>query len=68
MLHDSLVKLIKFVKYYIFMDVNKFIVLGETVGRMNLVFIYIRIFLEIIALLLNLNLGVFIISIISWPC
>ncbi len=68
MLHDSLVKLIKFVKYYIFMDVNKFIVLGETVGRMNLVFIYIRIFLEIIALLLNLNLGVFIISIILWPC
>jgi len=67
-LHDSLVKLIKFVKYYIFMDVNKFIVLGETVGRMNLVFIYIRIFLEIIALLLNLNLGVFIISIILWPC
>jgi len=66
--HDFLIKLMKFVKHYIFININKFMVPGETVGRMNLVFIYIRIFLEIIALLLNLNLGVFIISIILWPC
>ena len=46
------------------MDINKFIIPGETVGRINPVFIYVRIFLKIVALLLNLNLGVFIISII----
>ncbi len=64
MLHDSIVKLVKFIKYYILIDINKFMVLGETVGRINPIFIYIRIFLGVIALLLNLNLGVFIISII----
>ncbi len=64
MLHDSLVKLVKFIKYYILMDVNKLMVPGEIVGRMNLVFMCVRIFLGVIALFLNLNLGVFIISII----
>jgi len=68
MLHDSLIKLMKFIKYYILMDVDKFIVSGETVGRINLIFIYVKIFFGIIALFLNLILGVFIISIILWPC
>ncbi len=54
----------KFVKYYIFMNINKFMVPGETVGRINLIFICVGIFLKVIALLLNLNLGVFMISII----
>ena len=64
MLHDSLVKLMKFIKYYIFIDINKLIISDETVDRMNLIFIYVRIFFRVIALLLNLNLGIFIISII----
>ncbi len=68
MLHDFLVKLVKFVKYYIFMDVDKFMVPGEIVDRMNPVFICVGIFLGVIALLLNLNLSVFMISIILWPC
>ncbi len=68
MLYDSLVKLVKFVKYYIFIDIDKFMVPGETVGRINLIFIYVRIFLGVVALFLNLNLGVFMISIILWPC
>ena len=68
MLHDSLIKLVKFVIYHILIDVDKFMVPGEIVGRMNPVLMYVRIFLEIIALLLNLNLGVFIILIILWPC
>ncbi len=54
----------KFVKYYTLIDVNKLIIPGETVGRINPIFIYIKIFLGVIALLLNLNLDVFIISII----
>ena len=54
----------KFIKHHILIDINKFIVLDETVGRINPVLIYIKIFLKVIALLLNLNLGVFIISII----
>jgi len=64
MLHDSFVKLVKFIKHYIFIDINKFIIPGETVGRINSILIYIKIFLKIIALLLNLNLDIFIISII----
>jgi len=63
-LYDSLVKLAKFIKYYIFIDIDKLMVSGEIVNYMNTVFIYIKIFLKIITLLLNLNLGVFIISII----
>ena len=46
------------------MDINKFIIPGETVGQMNLIFIYVKIFLKLIALLLKLNLDIFIISII----
>ncbi len=64
MLHDSLIKLVKFVKYYILININKFIIPGEIVGRINLVFIYVGIFLKVVALLLNLNLGIFIILII----
>ena len=68
MFHDFFfIKMVKFVKYYIFMDVNKFMILGEIVGQINPVFIYIKIFLRVIALFLNLNLGIFIISIIPWP-
>ncbi len=63
-LYDSLVKLAKFIKYYIFIDIDKLMVSGEIVNYMNPVLIYIKIFLKIITLLLNLNLGVFIISII----
>ncbi len=64
MFHDFLIKLMKFVKHYIFININKFMVPGETVGRMNLVFIYVRIFLGVITLFLNLNLDIFMISII----
>ncbi len=64
MFYDFLVKLVKFVKYYIFIDINNLIISGEIVGQMNLILIYVRIFLEIIALLLNLNLDIFMISII----
>ncbi len=64
MLHDSLIKLVKFIKYYIFINIKKFMIPSETVDRMNLILIYVRIFLEVVALLLNLNLGVFMISII----
>ena len=64
MFHDSLVKLVKFVKYYIFIDIDKFMVPGETVDRMNLIFIYVKIFLAVIALFLSLNLNIFMISII----
>ena len=66
MLYDSLVKLVN--KYYIFINIDKFMVLGEIIDRMNLVLMCVRIFLGVVALLLNLNLGVFIISIILWPC
>ena len=54
----------KIIKYYIFIDVDKFMVPGEIMGRMNPILIYVGIFLGVIALLLNLNLSVFIISII----
>ncbi len=64
MFYDFRVKLVKFVKYYIFIDINNLIISGEIVGQMNLILIYVRIFLEIIALLLNLNLDIFMISII----
>ncbi len=64
MFYDFFIKLVKFVKHYIFIDIDKFMVLGEIVGRINLIFIYIRIFLRVVALLLNLNLSVFMISII----
>ena len=64
MLHDSLIKLMKFIKYYILMDVDKFIIPGEIVGRMNPILMCVEIFLGVVALLLNLNLGVFMISII----
>ncbi len=68
MLHDSLIKLVKFIKHHIFIDVDKFIVPDKIISRMNPVLIYVRIFFRIIALLLNLNLSIFIISIILWPC
>ena len=64
MLHDSLVKLIKFITYYIFIDINKLMIPGEIMDRINPILIYVKIFLRVIALLLNLNLDIFIISII----
>ncbi len=64
MLHDSLVKLIKFITYYIFIDINKLMIPGEIMDRINPILIYVKIFFRVIALLLNLNLGIFIISII----
>jgi len=63
-LHDSLVKLIKFITYYIFIDINKLMIPGEIMDRINPILIYVKIFFRVIALLLNLNLGIFIISII----
>ena len=57
--------MVKFIKQYILIDINKLIIPDEIVGRINPVLIYVKIFLRVIALLLNLNLDIFIISIIS---
>ena len=64
MLHDFFIKLVKFVKHHTLIDIDKFMILGEIVGRMNLVFMCVRIFFGVVALFLNLNLDIFMILII----